>query len=344
MELGNKFPREPAALKAALAPFGMACVARLVLGRPARRARRRRVRGRSRPHLDLLKAMGSKVFIFAETSNAIHGDRSMPLSQRPRDDGAATGPSFGTARSRRSPTGRSRRACAGLPPPHGHGRAERGRHRRADGGDRRVRRTCCSTPATPPGAAPIRRALAATLSRPHQPRPRQGRAPRRHGARRRPRTGASSTPSSAWATNSASTRCRATACVDYRRGVQGAARLFRLGGRRGRAGSRRRPTRWPTPRWASPICSALSLTDGRARRRSFADVVTSNWTQHAMPNLLVHPSAPDAQGRVHPITPASRRLDLCRLRRLRPEGRAGPDAGDRRAARSASSSSPARRG
>ena len=27
MELGNKFPREPEALKEALAPFGMACVA-----------------------------------------------------------------------------------------------------------------------------------------------------------------------------------------------------------------------------------------------------------------------------------------------------------------------------
>ena len=35
MELGNKFPREPAALKEALAPFGMACVSRLVFGRAA---------------------------------------------------------------------------------------------------------------------------------------------------------------------------------------------------------------------------------------------------------------------------------------------------------------------
>lgn len=35
-----------------------------------------------RPHLDLLKAMGSTVLVFAETSNAIHGDRSKPLSQR----------------------------------------------------------------------------------------------------------------------------------------------------------------------------------------------------------------------------------------------------------------------
>jgi sugar phosphate isomerase/epimerase len=36
-----------------------------------------------RPHLDLLKAMGSNVLVFAETSNAIHGDRSKALSERP---------------------------------------------------------------------------------------------------------------------------------------------------------------------------------------------------------------------------------------------------------------------
>jgi hypothetical protein len=34
-------------------------------------------------HLDPPKAMGSSVLVFAETSNAIHGDRSKPLSQRP---------------------------------------------------------------------------------------------------------------------------------------------------------------------------------------------------------------------------------------------------------------------
>ena len=35
-------------------------------------------------HLRLLKAMGCTVFILAETSNAIHGDRSRPLSATPR--------------------------------------------------------------------------------------------------------------------------------------------------------------------------------------------------------------------------------------------------------------------
>jgi len=36
------------------------------------------------PHLALLKAMGSQVFVFAETSNAVHGDRAVALTATPR--------------------------------------------------------------------------------------------------------------------------------------------------------------------------------------------------------------------------------------------------------------------
>jgi inosose dehydratase/3D-(3,5/4)-trihydroxycyclohexane-1,2-dione acylhydrolase (decyclizing) len=36
-----------------------------------------------RPHLDLLRGCGCEVLILAETSNAIHGDRTIPLSRRP---------------------------------------------------------------------------------------------------------------------------------------------------------------------------------------------------------------------------------------------------------------------
>jgi inosose dehydratase len=39
-------------------------------------------------HLALLKAMGSTVFVHAETSNAIHGQRTTPLSRTPRLDAA----------------------------------------------------------------------------------------------------------------------------------------------------------------------------------------------------------------------------------------------------------------
>lgn len=82
MELGHKFPREAQALKAALAPFGMACISgwysAALLERDADAEMLH-----LRPHLDLLKAMGSNVLVFAETSNAIHGDMHKPLSQRP---------------------------------------------------------------------------------------------------------------------------------------------------------------------------------------------------------------------------------------------------------------------
>ena len=82
MELGHKFPREPQALKAALAPFGMACISGWYSAELLQRDADEEMR-HLRPHLDLLKAMGSTVLVFAETSNAIHGDRSKPLSQRP---------------------------------------------------------------------------------------------------------------------------------------------------------------------------------------------------------------------------------------------------------------------
>lgn len=82
MELGHKFPREPAALKAALAPFGMACISGWYSAELLRRDAEEEMR-HLRAHLDLLKAMGSTVLVFAETSNAIHGDRSKPLLQRP---------------------------------------------------------------------------------------------------------------------------------------------------------------------------------------------------------------------------------------------------------------------
>jgi inosose dehydratase len=83
MELGNKFPREAGALKQALAPFGLACIGGWhsieLLKRPAKEEFER-----AKAHRDLLRQMGTDVFIVAETSNAIHGDRATPLSRRPR--------------------------------------------------------------------------------------------------------------------------------------------------------------------------------------------------------------------------------------------------------------------
>lgn len=82
MELGHKFPREPAALRAALAPFGMECVSGWYSAELLRRDADAEIAA-MRPHLDLLKAMGCTVMVFAETSNAIHGDIDAPLSRRP---------------------------------------------------------------------------------------------------------------------------------------------------------------------------------------------------------------------------------------------------------------------
>ena len=82
MELGHKFPRDAAALRAALAPFGLACVSGWYSAELLRRDAATELQ-HLRPHLDLLKAMGSNVLVFAETSNAIHGDMAAPLSGRP---------------------------------------------------------------------------------------------------------------------------------------------------------------------------------------------------------------------------------------------------------------------
>jgi myo-inosose-2 dehydratase len=82
MELGHKFPREAHALAAVLGRYELD----LVSGWYSAELRRRTVDDemrRLRPHLDLIKALGCTVLVFAETSNAIHGDRGRPLAERP---------------------------------------------------------------------------------------------------------------------------------------------------------------------------------------------------------------------------------------------------------------------
>jgi inosose dehydratase len=82
MELGHKFPRDPPVLAATLARFGLACVSGWYSARLLTRDARAELEC-LRPHLELLKAVGSSVLVFAEVSGAIHGDISRPLSQRP---------------------------------------------------------------------------------------------------------------------------------------------------------------------------------------------------------------------------------------------------------------------
>ncbi|SEG53401.1 myo-inosose-2 dehydratase [Bosea lathyri] len=82
MELGNKFPRDAATLRPVLEKHGHA----LVGGWYSTELLVREVEAEleaAAAHATLLKAMGCTVFIAAETSNAIHSDRSLPLSARP---------------------------------------------------------------------------------------------------------------------------------------------------------------------------------------------------------------------------------------------------------------------
>jgi myo-inosose-2 dehydratase len=82
MELGNKFPRDAAKLAPILKAHGHALVSGWYSTELLVRdfdAEMRAARG----HIDLLKAMGCSVMIIAETSNAIHGNRALPLSARP---------------------------------------------------------------------------------------------------------------------------------------------------------------------------------------------------------------------------------------------------------------------
>ncbi len=82
MELGHKFPREAKALAAVLGKFGLDLVSGWYSAELLLRDADAEMKP-LRPHLDLLKALGCKVLVIAETSNAIHGDRSKPLATRP---------------------------------------------------------------------------------------------------------------------------------------------------------------------------------------------------------------------------------------------------------------------
>lgn len=83
VELGGAFPREAGALRRLLDRHGLDLVGGWYSGNLLVRDAEREWAA-ARTHLALLKAMGSRVFIFAETSNAIHGDRSKPLAATPR--------------------------------------------------------------------------------------------------------------------------------------------------------------------------------------------------------------------------------------------------------------------
>jgi inosose dehydratase len=83
VELGNKFPRDPATLKPIMAGYGLDVVGGWYSSNLLIRDADAEIEAMA-DHLALLEAMGSSVFILAETSNAVHGDRSSRLDTHPQ--------------------------------------------------------------------------------------------------------------------------------------------------------------------------------------------------------------------------------------------------------------------
>jgi inosose dehydratase len=91
-ELGNKFPQEPAALKAKLAEYGVACVSGWYSGRLAEGTVADEIEN-CRAHMAKLQFNGCKVVVYGEVAGSIQGRIDTPLAKRPRfaDDAAWQG-------------------------------------------------------------------------------------------------------------------------------------------------------------------------------------------------------------------------------------------------------------
>ena len=83
VELGRKFPRDAATLGPILEKHGLDLVSGWYSARLLERSVDEEIQA-MRPHQDLLKALGARAVVFAEVSRCVHGDRSIPLSRRPR--------------------------------------------------------------------------------------------------------------------------------------------------------------------------------------------------------------------------------------------------------------------
>jgi inosose dehydratase len=83
IELGGKFPKDPVVLQNLLSEYRLDLVGGWYSGNLLVHSAEAEIAA-LQSHLALLKAMRCRVFIHAETSNAIHGDRARPLSATPR--------------------------------------------------------------------------------------------------------------------------------------------------------------------------------------------------------------------------------------------------------------------
>jgi len=83
IEKGNKFPSEPRALLDVLGRYGLDFISGWY-GAELRWRTAEQEMAAIRPHLDLLRACGADVMVFAETSGTVQGRRDTPVSERPR--------------------------------------------------------------------------------------------------------------------------------------------------------------------------------------------------------------------------------------------------------------------
>jgi inosose dehydratase len=82
-ELGNKFPRDPEALRQLMAGYRLDVVSGWYSGRLAERSVEEEIAA-VEPHLRLLAANSCKVMVYGEVADSIQGERHVPLYKRPR--------------------------------------------------------------------------------------------------------------------------------------------------------------------------------------------------------------------------------------------------------------------
>lgn len=82
-ELGNKFPRDPAVLRPILDRHGLALVSGWYSSGLLERSADEEIQA-VQAHLNLLRTLGANVMVFAETTEAVHGQMQTPVSRRPQ--------------------------------------------------------------------------------------------------------------------------------------------------------------------------------------------------------------------------------------------------------------------
>ena len=129
-ELGGKFPREASVLKPILDGYGLALISGWYDGRCAEKSVEDEMEAIT-PHLTLLRDMGCRHVVYADTSLGRHGAIWSPISQRPvlpTDDMAC----LWTQADAAGREVRRVRRGHGLSPSHGHDRRNRRRSGAAD--------------------------------------------------------------------------------------------------------------------------------------------------------------------------------------------------------------------